>query len=292
MIYYLALALSITIWGFNYIPIKYALETLHPYHLAFLTSSTAAITLWIFRGKKSLKTIRNIKNYKKLIGTGLFGTFGFNLFFNVGMKTTSPNNASLIIACLPVFGLLLGWLTHDERITISKLIGVTLSLFGVILLTLGFPWNWSHDFQVNSGDVLVLMAVLSLSIYVSIVKHLRTHYDPISITTFQLSLASLLFLPLALYHGLADVFPQMTPLLILCVLFVALIRSIVANNSFGFAVKHLPLVVATASSNFTPFVTVFFAWLLLDEPLLLIQIVSGVFIILGVMMTSGMVKKA
>lgn len=289
MIYYFALSISLLIWGFNYIPIKIALEDVHPFELAFLTSSIAAATLWMIRGPKTIRTIKQTKHYKKLIGTGIFGTFGFNFFFNFGMRDTSSVNASLIIATLPVYGLILGWLSHDEKITPLKTFGVVLSLIGVGLLSLGGSDSF-QTLEFNPGDLLVLIATLSLSVHISIVKHLRTHYDPVSITTCQLTLAALLFLPLAWSQNLLQTIQSLSGLVWASVLFVAIVRSTIANNLYGYAVKHLSMTVATVSSNFIPFITAFFAWLILGESLLFIQIVSGLFIIFGVISTSGMIK--
>jgi drug/metabolite transporter (DMT)-like permease len=127
---------------------------------------------------------------------GFFGIIVYHLGLNYGEQYVSPGAASLIVATIPIFVLLLAAVYLDEPLTPVKIIGVIVSLFGVVILTVWGSAETVVDVSYMYGALAVLLAALMGAFYTIAGKKLLKHYTPLSLTLYAMLLGSLGLIPL------------------------------------------------------------------------------------------------
>lgn len=194
-----AILLVLTIlWGGAFIFIEIALRGFPPMTLVFVRLTLAAALLW---------------GYLRLLGRRVPGGFamwrdyfilGFlNLAFPFilvtwGMTEISAGLASILNATTPLWGVLVAHLlTHDEKATPTKLIGVGFGVVGVAVMM------GADALDGLGANLLAQIACLVASLsYALAVIHGRRFADrgvaPIEVATGHLTAAALLMLPLAI----------------------------------------------------------------------------------------------
>ncbi len=97
-------------------------------------------------------------NMALLIFMGILGVSGFNSFVYLGLQQTTAMNALLINSFIPILIILLSRIKPGISISWVKLLGILISTFGMILLVVQGNWQKLLSFQVNRGDLWMLLA--------------------------------------------------------------------------------------------------------------------------------------
>jgi drug/metabolite transporter (DMT)-like permease len=165
-----------------------------------------------------------------------------------------------------------------ERLRPMNALGVAISLAGVSLLIFGGGSTGLGG--TFFGDMLILGAVLSASIYMIMTRRLGQSISPLQITGMQIIFGAMIFFPAFLWdiprlhwHGISS--DSLTALILL-----TLFATIGAFLCYNFALSRIPAARAAVCINAIPLITTFGAWLLLDERLTVMQCIGGI-IVLG-----------
>ncbi|AKG91517.1 Permeases of the drug/metabolite transporter {DMT} superfamily [Geoglobus ahangari] len=187
---WVVLFFTILFWGLAFTAIKYAVQSLTPYELAFLRFLVAD-TLFIATIVHSRYRIER-SDLLKVTFIGVFGVAIYHVSLNAGEMFIPSGVASLIIAMSPVFVLIFSAMFLDERITLAKVAGIVIALLGVYVL--------SHPESGGdlTGILLVLIATLSAGIYTVGGKVLMRKYDPLVLTSYVMVLGSVPLIPFAI----------------------------------------------------------------------------------------------
>jgi drug/metabolite transporter (DMT)-like permease len=132
-------------WGFSFIWSSLLLKSYQPVTIIFIRliiSSVLLFALLFILGKKE-KIGR--KDYKLIFLSALFNPFLYFLGENYGLKFSSPTIAAVIIATIPVFSPLIGYLTFREKLTPVNLIGIAVSFGGVMLMLITPAFSLAAD---------------------------------------------------------------------------------------------------------------------------------------------------
>lgn len=119
--------------------------------------------------------------------------------FVVGLKSSSPVDASIIATAVPIFVLLLAAAVLKEPITAKKSFGVFLGVSGGILLV----FSSVHTAEgANSlwGDTLMLFNQLMYSVYLVLSKPLSRRYSSVTMMKWMFLFAALALAPFCLLH--------------------------------------------------------------------------------------------
>ncbi|KQY20312.1 hypothetical protein ASD31_24110 [Rhizobium sp. Root482] len=156
-----ASVMAAVFWGTNFEATRIALLYLPPWSAAAgrFVLAAAAIMLWlrIAKGIRWSVLRRNLTSYAVL---GVVGVAGFNAALFLGMKTSSPVTAALIMGTSPLTTNLLESLLLRRMPSPRALAGMVVSLLGVAL-TVG-AFSGAHF---ASGDILVLLGSLAWAVY-------------------------------------------------------------------------------------------------------------------------------
>src|SRR4051812_46230399 len=110
---YLSLALAAVFWGANFNLAKPVLAEMSPLAAgAWRYIIAAVIVLAVLFSTGGRLVLRHFKSYLVL---GLFGVFGYNVFFFLALQSTSAVNASLIMALNPLLTLVVAYFVLGER---------------------------------------------------------------------------------------------------------------------------------------------------------------------------------
>ena len=119
--------------------------------------------------------------------------------FVIGLKNSSPVNASIIATAVPIFVLLLAALVLKEPITAKKSLGVFLGVSGGLLLVFNSTQTTSGT---NSlwGDMLMLLNQLMYSVYLVLSKPLSRRYSPVIMMKWMFLFSTLALAPFCLQY--------------------------------------------------------------------------------------------
>lgn len=96
---------------------------------------------------------------------GLVGVGSYNAFQYLALQTSTPLNITLIAASMPVWMMVVGRLFYGTKVGGRQVLGAVLSLAGVLLVLSRGSWAALAAINLVVGDLLMLLAVLSWSVY-------------------------------------------------------------------------------------------------------------------------------
>src|SRR2546423_1162218 len=142
-----ALAVTMLLWGFNFIALKLVLREMTPNALALVRTVLAYALLlpicW-FRGI-SLRYPAG-EAWRVLLQGALAMGIYVVIFFR-GMQGSTPAEGAIILGTSPAFTLLIALLVKQERFRIQALVGIAIAFAGVVLVVLSGPV--SHAYSVS-----------------------------------------------------------------------------------------------------------------------------------------------
>ena len=198
------LVLLSVLWGGAFTLAGYAVEILPPVTVVVLRVALAAPVLWgviLCRGER-MPTGTTVWGAFFLLGA-LNNALPFYLI-TWGQTRIDSGMAAVLNGATPLFGAVLAhFLTGDEKLGLRKAFGLMLGLAGVVLLV---GPNLALDPSALMGQAAVLLAAFSYACSGMIGKRLGG-YSALSISTGQLTMSSLILLPMTWYAGGFDNLP-------------------------------------------------------------------------------------
>jgi O-acetylserine/cysteine efflux transporter len=266
------------IWGFAFVPMRWALETVPPFALAALRFLCAAVPAMFFIRRPNV-------SWSMLVAYGFaIGVFQFGLLF-LGMRLGMPAGLSSLVIQTQVFftiGLAAWWL-HD-RLSWHSLVGACIAGAGIVVLA------W-HKFAFGAtatfaGFLLVIAAALSWAVGNIIAKHAagRGDVDMLGMVVWS-SLAAPLPLALASYafeggpaawHAVVE----MTWVPWACVLFMSYFATLFGLARWNALLHRYPTAVIAPFALLIPVSGLVSGALFLGEGLALVQF-AGVALVLA-----------
>jgi len=132
---YFWLMLLSAIWGSAFVGIGYALTAFHPLIVAFARILISAVLIGLIIWVQKLPMPRGAQSWILLILLGLINNALPFYLISWGQQYVSAATAAVLLAIGPFVALIMAhWLTHDEKISPFKLIGVALGFAGVFIL--------------------------------------------------------------------------------------------------------------------------------------------------------------
>ena len=89
---------------------------------------------------------------------GAIGFTGFNILFYISAHSTTAINIGILQGALPVFVLLGTFFIFRETILPIQLVGITITILGVVIVATEGDINHLRSLQFNKGDVLVMLS--------------------------------------------------------------------------------------------------------------------------------------
>ncbi len=197
---FLLLVIPPMLWAGNFIVGSKAAPLIGPFSLSFFRWSIAALIVVAITHKSLWALRQQIRaQWLKLFILGLLSVTLFPSLLYWGLNYTSPNNAGIIQASMPLGILLLSFAYRIETPTPWQFIGLCLSILGVLwVVTRGDVLSVLH-FQYNPGDIFIVGSVVCWAFYSVLLKKWRTgDFPSTTLLACQICFGWLACLPLFL----------------------------------------------------------------------------------------------
>jgi len=283
-----AAAVGMTVaFGLSFVATKYALRGFEPLLLALLRFTLAGGILWlVWRLRRGPERVAR-GELRRLALLGFVSLTVYFSFENLGIARTSASEASILIAAIPLFVVILNTFTLRERTTARQWAGSVLSFAGIAaLMLLGGSAGGANGGSLT-GNLLVLAASLSAAAYSILARHLLVSRPALFVTTFQNLFGALFMLPLALAEAALVGVRGPTQGAVGGLLFLTVVCSITAYLLLNYAFRFLAASKVTVFINLTPIVAVAGAYVLLGERFTPGQAVAAVVVVTGVWLTNS-----
>jgi drug/metabolite transporter (DMT)-like permease len=275
-------------WGLSFIWSSLLLVYYQPVTIIFIRLIISAVFLFalIFALGKFEKVER--KDYKLILLSALFNPFLYFLGENYGLKFSSPTIAAVIIATIPVFSPLIGYISFREKLTPVNFIGIIVSFAGVLLMLVARDLTLAADVK---GVVFLFCAVFAALLYTVALRKLTMKYSAIVLVANQNLIGIFLFLPFfLLFEAKSAIAVPLNSEIITSMLLLAILASSVSFVFFAHSVKLLGISKSNIFSNLIPVFTAIFSYMLLSE-LFTIQKIAGIVLVIGGVYLSERSKK-
>jgi drug/metabolite transporter (DMT)-like permease len=210
----------------------------------------------------------------------------FHLWIQVtGLNYTTASNTGWIIGITPVFMALLGYLFFREKLRIINIAGIVVAFFGLLLLISKGDFS-KIDLISNRGDVMILASAFTWSIYSLVNKKITFSYPPLMTILYLFITMAVIIIPFNLSREALYSVVNLSLMGWFAVLFLGLICSGVSYVFWAQALKDMDSARVGSFLYFEPFVTIFTAWLILNEQITFVIVLSGVIITTGVILVN------
>lgn len=284
LIKYLNPLLAVSFWGVSFIATKILLNELLPLELIMLRLVLAVIFLTGIALYTKRSFAINFKNHTGILILALIAVL--HLWIQVtGLQYTSASNTGWIIGITPVFMALLGYFIFKEKLNVIRVAGILIAFFGLLLLISKGDFT-NINLISNKGDLLVLGSAFTWSVYSMVNKRVSLSYPPMMTILFLFLMMAIIISPFSISGHMFIAISSLSLTSWLSILFLGIFCSGIAYVLWAQALNELDSAVVGVFLYFEPFVTIFAAWLILDELITFIMFVSGLIITGGVILVN------
>lgn len=274
------LSITVIAWGISFLSIKISLTAFPPVSLAFYRFLIAGIIQFAIMKKIGINEKIEKKDVPLLIIAGLAGITIYYILENNGLMRISANDASIIVAMLPVFTAIIEKFVLKKRMNLITLSGIILSIVGVYLV-IGAKLEGGSLI----GYFLMFLSAISFAIYLVVTKPLFQKYSDITIAFYQSIIGCIGFIPFLFFE---DVKWEIIDLNLLAnFLFLAVVCSALANYIYLYALNNTSISVSAIFLNLIPVVTFISSYLIYGEKLSGIQLLGALIVIASVTMVTN-----
>jgi drug/metabolite transporter (DMT)-like permease len=252
-------------------PIFVRLSEAGPTATAFWRVALALPVLWLF----FRPPLRGPKLLFLAAGVAFAGDLAF---WHTSIQLTSVANSTLLANLASIFVTLAAWVLWRQRPRALFLAALALALLGVGLLV---HTSLSFSRTALLGDALGVVTAMFYAWYILAVKGLRERgAATLQVMALTSTLTAAILLPVALATGEPMLPSSAYGWWIL--LGLALISHAAGQGFIAYALAHLPAPFSSVGLLLQPVVAAFFAWVLLAEPVVTLQIVGGVVVLAAI----------
>ena len=283
---YLKLLLAMLIWGGTFTSAKMLGTEMDPIIAAlfrFVLASSALLIMVLFKEGK-LPGISK-KQFFALLGMGATGIAMYNLLFFYGLLHAEASRGSLITATNPVLIAVAAIFLFKEKLTLIRLIGLVLCVFGAFLIISRGDFGVLFDKGIGLGEMAFIGCAISWATYTLIGRFISNELSSLVVIAYASSMGAILLLIVALIFKPLLIVSALTHLNLtvsLHLLYLAILATVIGFVWFQEGVKVLGAAKAAVFIYLMPVSAVFIAFVVLDEKLSLVLLIGAALIISGI----------
>lgn len=286
---YIALFTSVVSVSFAAILIVSVSENVQPLSIAFyrLFFTVLILSPFVLLHKKTRKELLNLKNkeilYMVLIGFILSLHFAFWI---TSLKHTSVASSVILVTAHPVMVAPVAHYFFKEKLSFLNIFGISISLFGVIVLVLGNYGLGSLSIDSIEGNILAILGGIAAGIYILGGRKIRKNvsvgsyaFIVYSISTFFLLLMCILF-----NSRITDIGTKDYQIFIL----MAFVSGIFGHTFYNWSLKHIRASVASVALLGEPLGSTILAYIIpwIQQVPSKYTVFGGAIIISGIFLTA------
>ena len=191
------LILAAVMLGFssNIVVGRLVAANISPNSMSFWRMAIASAALFLIARRHILRDrALLVAHWKILLLLSLFGFFTTNLTSYWGLRYTTALNALLLNSITPVAVMAMSQLFFRDRATLMQIVGMLVSLCGVVTIIVRGDLAVLLHLHVNIGDLLILCGVFGYSAYTATLRN-RPPVHPLALLFCCYFPAMLMFAP-------------------------------------------------------------------------------------------------
>ncbi len=284
---YLLLSLAVLAWAGNWVIGRAMRDEIGPVAMGFWRWALALVLILPFCwGELTTKWRVVLHHWWRLMLLGMLGAIAFNTMVYVGLQYAETTNSALFNSVVPIYIVVISWLVFGERISYRQGIGITLSVFGVLIIVTRGDLFSLLETSFNVGEIWIVVAMLLWAIYTILLKWRPRELSAIAFLGAMLLLSLPTLLPFygwELYqHGTFDV----SPLSVATLAYYATVPSVIAYLMWNRGVAQVGPTRAGLIVHLLPIFTVLLAVAFLDERLFAFHFLGAACVFVGIGLTT------
>ena len=285
---YIMLIICSFFWSGNFIVGKFAtLYEVPPLTLNFFRWLIVWIILIPFTFKDILKNIRLIKeNFYSILLMSITSISIFNSVVYYSLNFTQVLNGALMISTIPVLIVLISFIFKTEKINFSQILGIILSITGVLMIITRLDFTKLIHLDLNKGDLWLLVAMLSWAIYSTMLMTHKIRLNYLSFISAIVSIGLIFLFPQFLFEINNHQMIRFNAPVILITSYVVLFAGLGSYILWNKAVVIVGPNKAGIFLHLMPVFSSFMAIFLLNEKLMNFHIIGAIIIIIGIYLSS------
>jgi drug/metabolite transporter (DMT)-like permease len=280
-----ALAILYVVWGSTYLAIAVAIQSIPPFlmlAIRFVIAGSLLLGWEILRGGllRSLPTRRQVRD-AAIVGALLLGIG--NGFVAFAEMTVASGITAMLIALMPVWLAVLGWIYFRDRLPAIVVLGIGLGLAGVALLV----WPAGDvRFEAVGIGVLLLSPIGWAHGSLFSARAADLPRRPLTSTAIQMLAGSLTLLVEGALTGELPRFHAagITTASIGAMAYLVLIGSLLAFNAYAWLLRNAPLALVGTYAYVNPVVAFALGAAFLSEPITPRTVIASAVIVAAVAM--------
>ncbi len=278
------------LWGVNFIVVKFATGIFAPLAFNSARMLLAVAVLWTIFLARGI----SLPSRPDLRGMLVLGTLGnglYQILWVQGMARTRASDAALLVAASPAIIAIIGSIRGHERIGVRGFSGIAMSLGGIGLIVSSAPGG-STARSTLAGNALILASVLCWSFYSVGLRPFTERIDGLTLSAVTMTGGLVPMLIAGAPSVLATSWGSVSAVGWGAVGYSGIIALVVAYLFFYRGVRVLGPTRAAMYSNLQPLFAMSAAWAMLGEVPHARQVLGGVCIVSGLLLTRMPARQA
>jgi drug/metabolite transporter (DMT)-like permease len=273
------------LWAFNFIVVKTAVAVLPPVGFTFLRFAIASTTLLLLLRWREGSIGLPRRDFVAICGLGALGFGIYQILWTTGLTLMPAGESALIIASTPVLVAILAVIAGSDVLTRAKLVGGLTSFVGVaVVIASGAGLSLGGSL---AGEAITLLAALCCSVYLAIGAPYLGRHSPLRATTWATVAGTFVLAPVAIVQLASAGLTGVPVDVVGAVLYSGFLAAGVSNVIVQNGVKVIGPTRTSAFQFLVPALAVVFAFVFLAEPIRPGQVLGGLVIVAGVLITRG-----
>jgi len=275
-------------WSGNFIVGKIAtLYEVPPLTLNFLRWLIVWIILFPFTVKDILQNKELVrKNFGSLLIMSLTSISIFNSVVYYSLNFTQVLTGVLMISTIPVLIIFISYIFRVENISKFQIIGVILSMFGVLIIITKSDFNKLIYLDLNRGDLWLLVAMISWAVYSTMLNSFRCSLSNLSFIQIIVTIGLIFLFPQFLFEYFSGQIINLNIPVMLTIAYVVLFAGLGAYLLWNGAISIIGPSKSGVFLHLMPVFTCLMAIFLLNETLMNFHIIGTIVIIFGIYLSS------
>ena len=262
------------VWGLDFVGVEYCTAHMSTMLIATFKLVLGGVLVLAFCLIKYKGLHFEKKDVPRVIVLGLM-LAGYMNIESFGIGQISSPTASLILAIVPVIGLLADRVLNGVKITGIRVIGIVGSIVGVALLVLTTGEGLGGS---AAGIIAIFIGAVIWAFYIIVSKDIFEKYNLLQALAVILLTSGIVSIPFVFVFD-HPIYCDPDPVLFAILIGTTLFSTILAEFLYAYSISKLSITLVSMAENIIPLVTVIFAWVLLGSTLNMWQIIGGVVII-------------
>lgn len=274
------------VWGSNFLFMKWASVTISPGQITLLRVLFGFVPVAVYAISRGALSRSHVRHLHHFLVMSVLATSVYYFAFASGASLLPSGIAGALSGAIPLFSLVGAALfLRTERVTPLRVLGVVVGFAGVVLIAR--PWEAGGAVSLTG---VLFMAAGSASVGLSFVyaKRFLTDLDiaPAALTTYQIGLGLITLAVLTDLDGITAITGDLKALAGL-VVGLGLLGTGLAYILYYVIVERLGAVAASSATYLPPVVALAIGWLLVDEPIALLDLAAVLLILAGVITSAS-----